>query len=240
VKYQLPIILTVFAFLTACTHYSPSPKKMAVMEVQAQKSLQILNSAPVKHVSYKSTVTASDLISAQDVLNVNVFKVPDLSAEKLTVEGNGMISLPLIGSVKVQGLTIPQAEQMITKRLAKFMQDPKVNISRTEKALAKRVTVEGEVKTPGIHPIKGNLSFLQAIALSQGLSKVANTRNVLLYRDGTKHHVNLELIRLGKVADPELRNDDRIVVLLDTAKETERKIIEYLPAVTSPFIIFRN
>ncbi len=236
-KYQLSMILSFIVLLSACSSQSTRYSPMA--ETRAQQSIEGLNRAPARHVAYQPTVTVSDLIAAQDVLDVNVFKVDDLSAKKLTVEANGMISLPLIGAVKVQGLTINQAEKTITARLKKYMQDPKVSITRTDKAVSKRVTVEGEVRMPGVYPIKGNLSFLQAIAMSQGLTEVADTRNVLLYRDGGQHNVSLELIRLGRLSDPVLRNDDRIVVLKDPAKVREKKLLEYIPAVTAPFSLFR-
>jgi len=239
---KLSITTLILLSLSACSQ-TPSPNEMARIDAKAQQAVNALNNTSVSKVSYQSSGVsanpASSLISAQDVLDVNVFKVPDLSAQKLTVESSGAISLPMIGSVKVQGLSIPQAEKTIQTRLKKFMQNPKVSITRTDKAISKRVTVEGEVTTPGVFPIKGNLSFLQAIAMSKGLTNVANTRNVFLYRDGKQHSVNLGLIRIGKVADPVLRNDDRIVVLKDAAKVRERKIIEYLPAVTAPFSIFR-
>ncbi len=235
-KYQFLIIMSLIALLSAC---SQSPQYTPMGEARAQQSIEGINRAPARHVAYQPTVTVSDLIAAQDVLDVNVFKVDDLSAKKLTVEANGTISLPLIGAVKVQGLTINQAEKTITAKLKKYMQDPKVSITRTDKAISKRVTVEGEVRMPGVYPIKGNLSFLQAIAMSQGLTEVADTRNVLLYRDGGQHNVSLELIRLGRLQDPVLRNDDRIVVLKDPKKVREKKLLEYIPAVTAPFSIFR-
>ena len=135
------------------------------------------------------------------------------------------------------GLTIAQAEQKITQRLKEFMQDPQVSISRTNKAIENRVTVEGAVKSPGVFPIKGNMSFLQAIALAQGLTEVGDSRGVFFYRDGTRHLVNLDLVRNGTIADPGLRGDDRIVVMQDSAKVREKKVLEYLPAVTAPFSI---
>ena len=240
---KLSVTALVLASLSACSQ-SPSPHEMARIDDDARQAVNVLNNtAPPRRVSHQSSGSlanlGSNVISAEDILDVNVFKVPDLSAKKLTVESNGAISLPMIGSVKVQGMSISQAEKTIQARLKSFMQDPKVSITRTDKAISKRVTVEGEVRTPGVFPIKGNLSFLQAIAMSQGLTKVADTRNVFLYRDGQQHKVNLGLIRIGKVADPILRHDDRIVVLKDAAKVRERKIIEYLPAVTAPFSIFR-
>ncbi len=245
----LSVLLPLF-ILTACTNsgsYTPTSAEKAA----AARSVDTLNtpsgsySAPVRghynnsHTpSYQRAPVVSDRISAEDKLDVNVFKVPDLSAKDLTVEASGAISLPLVGTVKVAGLTIAQAEQKITQRLKEYMQDPQVSISRTNKAVEKRVTVEGAVKSPGVFPIKGNLSFLQAIALAQGLTEVGNSRNVFFYRDGVRHVVNLDLVRNGTIPDPVLRGDDRIVVMKDTAKVREKKVLEYLPAVTAPFSIF--
>ncbi len=247
----LPLVI-----LTACTSsspYVPTPAETSA----ATRSVDALNSqpnadpyattAPVKSSyqtsktpSYQRVPVVSDRISTEDTLDVNVFKVPDLSAKDLTVEASGAISLPLVGTVQVAGLTIAQAEQKITQRLTEFMQAPQVSISRTNKAIEKRVTVEGAVKTPGVFPIKGNLSFLQAIALAQGLTEVGDSRGVFFYRDGTRHLVNLDLVRNGTISDPVLRGDDRIVVMQDSAKVREKKVLDYLPAVTAPFSILRG
>jgi len=227
-------------FLTACSSFQEKPPS-AAEKAYAARSVEALNNAPMMGGAHSNTqtgtypvVTNSDLIAPQDTLNVNVFKVADLSANGLKVESTGKISLPLIGSVQVSGLTIAQAEQKITKRLTKYMQDPKVSVTRTDKAVSKRVTVEGEVKTPGVFPIKGNLSFLQAIAMAQGLTPLADERNVLFYRDGRQHPVNLGLVRTGQIPDPILRGDDRIVVLKDPTKVREKKVMEYLPIITGP------
>ncbi len=187
---------------------------------------------------YQTVPTAGANLNVGDVLDVNVFKVADLSAQNLTVESSGTISLPLVGNVAVAGLSIAQAEQKITQKLTLFMQAPQVSISRTNKSIEKRVTVEGEVRTPGVFPIKGNLSFLQAIALAQGLSDVGDSRNVFFFRNEKRYPVNLDLVRNGSIADPILQNDDRIVVMKDLGKQREKKILEYIPVLTSPFSIF--
>lgn len=175
------------------------------------------------------------VINEQDKLDVTVFRVPDLSATDLTVETNGAISLPLLGSVVVRGLSITQAEQKIAGLLRQsYMQDPKVTVTRKEQAF-KRVTVEGAVSSPGVFPITGRMTFLQAIALAQGLTEVANDKAVVVFRNGRQYGVNLDLIRKGEAPDPILQNDDRIVVLKSDNKVLERKIVDYLPALLSPF-----
>ena len=247
IKITLPIIS--LALLSACSSgfYTPTAAETS----EAARSVEALNAAPSRGVSAVRSVPSntvvnqpvavvSDRISSQDMLDVNVFKVPDLSAQNLTVESSGNISLPLIGSVRVAGLSLTQAEQQITQHLTKYMQAPQVSIVRTNKAVEKRVTVEGEVKTPGVFPIKGNLSFLQAIAMAQGLTEVGDSRDVLFYRDGQQHRVNLDLVRTGRISDPVLHGDDRIVILKHAGKAREKKVIDYLPAITSPFAILRG
>lgn len=234
-KINTTLAIFVLAFLSACSSSSPYVPTAAEAK-SAARTVDTLNSA--KAPLANRFVTISDRITTQDILDVNVFKVPDLSAKGLTVESNGTISLPLIGTVKVAGLTMVQAEQMLTRMLTEYMQAPQVSVIRTNKAIEKRVTVEGEVKTPGVYPIKGNLSFLQAIALAQGLSDVGDSRGVFFYRDGTRHLVNLDLVRNGTISDPMLRGDDRIVVMKDTVKVREKRLLEVIPAVTSPFAIF--
>jgi len=246
----IPLILPLVSalLLSACSSSYNKPAT-AAETAAAARSVAVLNNAPAQTTAvpaYNRKVVsaipkvASNVISTNDTLDVNVFKVADLSAKALIVESSGSISLPLVGSVKVGGLTISQAENRISQRLKKYMQDPKVSITRTNKAVENRVTVEGEVKAPGVFPIKGNLSFLQAIAMAQGLSNVAESRNVLFFRDGARHSVNLDLVRLGKIPDPILRGDDRIIVLQNPAKVREKKVIDYLPAVTAPISILRG
>lgn len=239
-KFKLSLAFLCTVLLSACS--SSSYKPSAAETAAAARSVDALNtsaggsySAPARSTTIGSNTSVpsysrppsaipaykapaapavvSNRLTAGDVLDVNVFKVPDLSAKDLTVESSGKISLPLVGSVSVAGLTITQAEQKITQRLTQFMQAPQVSISRTNKAIEKRVTVEGEVRTPGVFPIKGNLSFLQAIALAQGLSEAGDSRNVYFYRNGQRNVVNLDLVRNGTIPDPQLRGDDRIVVV---------------------------
>lgn len=231
------------AFLSACSSMSSNSPSMAETNAAA-RSVNALDHAPqygavnprvATRVVYQSA--GAKVISPQDTLDINVFKVPDLSVKALKVENGGAISLPLVGSVKVGGLSIAQAERLITQKLSHYMQDPKVNVIRTDNAVSKRVTVEGEVRTPGVFPIKGNLSFLQAVAMAQGLTELGNSKNVLFFRDGAQHNISLDLVRTGKIPDPMLRGDDRIVVLKDSAKVKEKKILNYLPAVMSPISV---
>lgn len=198
------------------------------------------NTSAVSATSSAFPSAQSTVLNEGDRIDVTVFRVPDLSAVDLTIETNGSISLPLLGGVGVRGLSIVQAEQKIAGLLSKsYLQDPKVTITRKQQAL-RRVTVEGEVRTPGVFPISGRqMTFLQAIALSQGLTDLANDKAVIVFRNGRQYGVNLDLIRRGKAPDPIVQNDDRIVVLKSDNKVLEQKVINYLPALLSPFSLLR-
>ncbi len=212
------------------TAYRPDDESFEVPSVSGRRA----DNSPAAAYAALSNAQ-STMISEQDKLDVTVFKVDELSARDLTVETNGAISLPLLGSVVVRGLSITQAEQKIAGLLRQsYMQDPKVTVTRKEQAF-KRVTVEGAVRTPGVFPITGRMTFLQAIALSQGLTDLANDKSVVVFRNGRQYGVNLDLIRKGEAPDPILQNDDRIVVLKSDNKVLEQKVIDYLPALLSPF-----
>lgn len=235
---KIATVILSLVLLSACSNVSAPT---AAESAAAARSVAVLNGGSSVAPQYSENTSkvayrpvTSSVISPQDTLDINVFKVPDLSAKSLKVETNGAISLPLVGSVRVAGLSIAQAENLIKQRLAQYMHEPKVSVIRTDNAISKRVTVEGEVRTPGVFPIKGNLSFLQAIAMAQGVTELGNSRNVLFFRDGAQHSVSLDLVRTGQIPDPILRGDDRIIVLKDPAKVREKKIIDYLPAVLAP------
>jgi polysaccharide export outer membrane protein len=67
-------------------------------------------------------------IGGGDTLQVSVWKEPDVSVPSVIVRSDGMITVPLIKEVAVAGLTPKQAENLITERLAKFLNAPNVTV----------------------------------------------------------------------------------------------------------------
>ena len=152
----------------------------------------------------------------QDLLEITVFKVPDLTRE-IRVNDRGEVTFPLIGSVRARGLTPAQLEQAIAAKLkATYMNDPQVTVVVKE-SVQNRVTVEGAVKQPGVFPVTGSMTVLQAIAMAGGLDPKADThRAVLLRRNArgqmSQQPIDLAAIRDGRMQDLVLLQDDRIVV----------------------------
>lgn len=123
-------------------------------------------------------------IGCADVLQVAVWKDPDLSRE-LPVRPDGFISLPVVGEVKADGLTAPELEQAISQKLKPFVQDPRVAVIVKE-VNSSRVFVTGEVTHPGAYPIPARTSLVQAIALAGGFTEFANSDDIVVIRNQPK------------------------------------------------------
>ena len=154
-------------------------------------------------------------IGQSDLLTIKVFQAEELSGE-VRVDQRGAITLPLLGNVRIAGLTKAQAERRLIELLgANLLQNPQVSIFIKEYT-NRRITVEGEVNKQGVFPLAGKITVLQAIALAGGLGEKAKLDSVALFRKqgaGNRvYYLDINLIRDGKANDPFVMNDDRIVV----------------------------
>lgn len=172
-------------------------------------------------------------IGAQDLLEISIFGVQELNKE-VRVNSNGQISLPLIGGVMAGGKTIPELETELAKRYSEgFLQNPQVSVFVKE-FTSQRITLEGAVVKPGIYPITGRTSLLQAIALAGGVDdKLADLGGIVLMRqiDGKRKAAVYDLreVRRGNIEDPLLYGDDIIVVEQSGSKTAFRRFIESMP-----------
>lgn len=96
------------------------------------------------------------------------------------VDPQGNIELPLVGKVKVSGLTTSVARDTLAKRLEKFLQYPSVRIYIENF----RVTILGEVNRPGMYSVTNEkISIPEAIGLAGDLNIFANRKNITLIRE---------------------------------------------------------
>jgi polysaccharide export outer membrane protein len=155
-------------------------------------------------------------IAAGDVLTVTVFQVDELSTEE-RVGASGVIVMPLIGPIQVSGLTTEQAEAKIAAALQKdYLQNPQVDVFVKEYANM-RITVGGAVNKPGVFPLTGTTTLLQALAQAEGVTDLANSKEVILFRNTsgnstTAYVVNIQEIEQGRLGDPVLASNDKIMV----------------------------
>lgn len=172
-------------------------------------------------------------IGAQDLLAISVFGVEEL-AKEVRVNSNGQISLPLIGGVMAGGRTIPELETDLARKYsAGYLQNPQVTVFVKE-FTSQRITLEGAVIKPGIYPITGRTTLLQAIAIAGGVDdKLADLGGIVLMRqiDGRRQAAVFDLrqVRRGSVVDPQIYGDDIIVVEQSGSKTAFRRFIESMP-----------
>lgn len=191
--------------------------------------------------------TAQDLVAASrpyligpfDELSVSVFGLPELS-QRVQVDASGVVSLPLAGSIEAGGKTAQQFAREIESRLrGRYVRDPQVTVNITE-TVGRVVTVDGEVRTPGLYPVVGRLTLIRAIATAQGTTEFAQLKNVVVFRTVNGRSMaalyNLDAIRRGYYEDPEIFANDVVVVGNNPARRIFRDVLTAAPLLTTPII----
>ena len=174
-------------------------------------------------------------IGAQDLLEISVFGVQELSKE-VRVNSNGQVTLPLIGAIMAGGKSIPELESELAKKYAAgFLQNPQVSVFVKE-FTSQRITLEGALAKPGIYPITGRITLLQAIALAGGVdNNTADLGGIVLMRQINGRRAaavyDLREVRKGNIEDPLLYGDDIIVVEQSGSKTAFRRVIESIPVL---------
>lgn len=178
-------------------------------------------------------------IGVQDVINVSVYQLTDFNRD-VQVDTSGNITLPLVGTVAAAGRTAPQLQQDIAGKLATYVRQPSVLVTVKE-SVAKSVTIEGSVTRPGLYPVAGQITLLQAIALGGGPSESANPRRVVIFRNinGQRQAAAFDLvsIRRAESPDPAVYGNDIVVVDGSNLRQTYRDLIQSVPllAIFRPF-----
>lgn len=121
------------------------------------------------------------VIGPEDVLEINVWKQPDISAT-VPVRSDGKISTPLINEIQAAGNTPSQLRDEITERLLKFIDDPTVSVIVKE-INSLKISVSGNVASPGVYKISENINIVDAISLAGGLKRRADSKRIRILRN---------------------------------------------------------
>jgi polysaccharide biosynthesis/export protein len=156
------------------------------------------------------------IIGPQDVLQITVWKEPDLSGA-VPVRPDGKISLALLNDVDAAGLTPTQLAQSLATRMKKYVAEPQVTVIVTQ-INSRRVYVLGQVMRPGAMPLTPDMTIIQAITTAGGLTQFADGKKsyVLRFDKGVQIRipVNYKLLVKGEKMDANilLKAGDTIVV----------------------------
>jgi len=144
-------------------------------------------------------------LGPEDVIEVSVYGEKDLSIA-VPVRPDGKVSIPLIGEIPASGKTATELQKEIAQKYARFISEPAVTVVVKE-INSPKVSVLGEVKTPGMYKIKDRATVLDAIAMAGGLTEYAKRDKVTIIRLDTSGQQSLLKVNLkdqikGRRADP--------------------------------------
>jgi polysaccharide biosynthesis/export protein len=228
--------LALFLLLGACA--GSSGQRLA-----SSASVQVVDS-PSLPAPERTDLFGADrpyLIGAFDKLTIDVFGIEELSKKEVQADASGRISFPLAGIIEAAGRTPGELENIIEERLrTRFVRDPQVTVNLKE-TVSQVITVDGNVKEPGLYPVIGRMTLMRAVATAKGTSENAKLDDVVIFRTVKAQQMaaiyNLKAIRRGTYADPEVFANDVVVVGNSASQRFLKGALVALPALASPIIL---
>jgi len=160
---------------------------------------------PVSNAAVQAYGDSEFRLGPDDVIEVTVYQDKELD-RTVPVRPDGKISLPLIGEMPASGKSATELQKEIAQRLKQFVADPTVTVVVKE-VNSPKVSVLGEVKTPGMYKIKDRATLLDAIAMAGGLTEYAKRGKIVIFRVDSKGALQRMTINIddqikGRKADP--------------------------------------
>lgn len=235
---KLAVLLVAIASLSGCA--GPSA-------LGGGQGIQVISgtSLPTPDRGDLMSETRPYLIGPFDRLTIDVFGVEELSAREVQTDASGRISFPLAGIVEAAGRTPAEIEEEIEGRLsARYIRDPQVTVNLKE-TVSQVITVDGQVREPGLYPVIGKMTLMRAVATAKGASEFAKLDDVVLFRTVKGQDFaavyNLEAIRRGNYEDPEVFANDIVVVGDSKARRLFKDALQIAPLLTAPlFFLLQN
>src|SRR6267142_1587411 len=186
------ISFAVIAMLAPPLTYVFAQERVDSPRVQAEAPPSAPLTSPV---AARSTSSPPDmLIGAGDLLEISLYGMPDFKSD-VRVSSGGEISLPMLGTVAVGGLSVEQAQLLIERKLSEksLFNDPHVTVFEKEYA-TQGISVLGEVQKPGIYPLLGSRNLYDAISVAGGTTPKAGRYVLITRRNDPQHPVRVPLL----------------------------------------------
>mgnify|MGYP002780392682 CR=1 FL=1 len=181
------------------------------------------------------------LIGPFDKLTIDVFGIDELSEKEVQTDASGRISFPLAGIIEAAGRTPGEVEDELEARLrTRYVRDPQVTVNLKE-TVSQVITVDGQVRQPGLYPVIGKMTLMRAVATAQGTSEFAKLDDVVIFRTVKGQDLaalyNLEAIRRGNYEDPEVFANDVVIVGDSKARRLFKDALQLVPLLTTPIVV---
>lgn len=170
------------------------PVVLAVGSLIFPRLLKAQDSTSTSAFATQFTTTKGDaLISPGDLLSIAVFDTPEFSGT-IRVSNEGNLTLPLVGSLHLAGLSAANAGLLIRQKLidGNFVKDPQVNVSFVD-FINQSAVVLGEVMKPGAVPVLGSRTLWEIIGAAGGINPAAANSLVIIHRADPSHPLHLAI-----------------------------------------------
>lgn len=221
------VILFIAIYTCLATGCAPRRDLVYFSNLAKQSSEEKLPSQEVKiQQNDLLSVSINSLNQESNVLFAVNTKAPsaenNYKVEGYRVNKEGMINLPVVGNVRLEGLTIEQAQNTISRELDKYVKKPVVDVQLVNF----KVTVIGEVNRPSNFTVQGdNINLLQALGMAGDMTVYGKRENVLVIREQNGQRVmkRLNLNNQDVMNSPffSLKQNDIVYVEPDKSKASE-------------------
>jgi len=184
----LLVMLITLPFVT-CSTVPDKPQIPAKITNPASTAADINRNIAAAAMLSSSASPSTYQIGPEDLLEITLFNIPEADG-KITprtvtarVSHQGQISLPVVGEIKVQGLSISGVEKTVRDAYDKYIYNPQVGV--LVKEYRQRVSIIGAVQKPGVVELTGPKTILDVLAMVGGITDKAGSQ-VHIYRKGDK------------------------------------------------------
>lgn len=204
------VLLTCMMALSACVQ-APARKTAARSEAPPPAQTERPEAEPVPEYP----------LGPGDIVKITVYNNPDLTTEA-EISQNGSISFPLVGEVKVGGLSRAQAERAISQSLGNggFVPNAHVNMLLLQYR-SQQVSVIGEVNKPGKYPINQQVTLTDLIAMAGGITQKGGNTVTIIRKDRngrtTQHEVDFKSVLSGGNPAKNVRIDSEDIIYVAPA-----------------------
>ncbi|MBK8276797.1 MAG: hypothetical protein CCU26_01955 [Nitrospira sp. UW-LDO-01] len=155
-----------------------SPTDIPMLSATVLQTEKAISQAMMDKLS--NAVSSEYVIGAEDVLDITVWRNPDLSRQ-VQVRPDGRFSMPIIRDVIAVGKTPTKLADEMTNRLKEYVQNPVVAVTLKE-VNSSNIFLLGEVANPGKYPLKSKTTLLQGITIAGGFKETAARNQIVIFR----------------------------------------------------------
>ena len=200
--------------------------------IRSQDILQIRNLQNIKYIVEEAPTVGSSTANNNPIAS---------QGQTYQVEDDSTVALPVIGRIKVAGLTRTEAMKLIEESYRKdVLKDPIIDL----KIINLKITLLGEVKTPGNYSLtKDRTNLIEMIGAAGGLTERANEKNIKIIRGDPKNPqiTEVDLSKTGTLADPRLilQNSD-IIYVAQNKRAVKSDQLQNFNITAQPLLLILN